>query len=110
MAKRNEAAEGIGHNSISGGVAQDQLKSIVERIENLEQEKKALAEDIREVYAEAKSNGFDTKTLRAIIRIRKTDASERAEQEALIGLYMRALGMLADTPLGEAAIGRLGKA
>lgn len=90
----------IGHNGIAG----DQIRSIVERVERLEEEKKALAEDIREVYAEAKSNGFDPKILRQIVRIRKQDAAERAEQEALLELYMHALGMLADTPLGEAAL------
>jgi uncharacterized protein (UPF0335 family) len=77
----------------SVSVAKDQLKSIVERIERLEEEKKALADDIREVYAEAKANGFDVKTLRKIIGLRKQDKSERAEQEALLDLYLHALGM-----------------
>ena len=76
-----------------GGIAQDQLRSIVERIERLEEEKKALGDDIKEVYAEAKANGFDTKTLRAVIRIRKQDSAERQEQEALLDLYLHALGM-----------------
>ena len=93
---------GIGHNVIAG----DQIKSIVGRIERLEEEKQALADDIKEVYAEAKANGFDTKTLRAVVRLRKQDASRRQQQEALLELYMHALGMLADTPLGEAAIAR----
>jgi uncharacterized protein (UPF0335 family) len=75
------------------GIARDQLKSIVERIERLEEEKKALADDIREVYAEAKGNGFDTKTLRAVVRLRKQDNAERQEQEALLDLYLHALGM-----------------
>ena len=74
-------------------VAKDQLRSIVERIERLEEEKKALADDIKEVYAEAKANGFDVKTLRKIIGLRKQDKSERAEQEALLDLYLHALGM-----------------
>ena len=76
------------------GIAREQLKSIVERIERLEEEKQALADDIKEVYAEAKGNGFDTKTLRTVIRIRKQDTSERQEQEALLDLYLQALGML----------------
>ena len=75
----------------------DQLKSIVERIERLEEEKKTIADDIKEVYAEAKGNGFDTKVLRQIIRIRKQDRNERAEQEAILDLYLHALGM-ADAP------------
>lgn len=79
----------MGHNS----VAKDQLRSIVERIERLEEEKKALTDDIREVFTEAKSNGFDTKTLRKVIALRKQDKTERAEQEALLDLYLHALGM-----------------
>jgi uncharacterized protein (UPF0335 family) len=74
-------------------VAQDQLRAFVERIERLEEEKKAIADDIKEVYAEAKGNGFDTKVLRQVIRIRKQDRSERLEQEAILELYMAALGM-----------------
>lgn len=93
----------IGHNS---GAAKDQLKSIVERIERLEEEKKTIADDIRDVYAESKGNGFDVKALRAIIRLRKQDAQERQEHELILETYMNALGMLADTPLGAAAIQR----
>ncbi|HCX66072.1 DUF2312 domain-containing protein [Parvibaculum sp.] len=78
----------------SGGVAQDQLRSVVERIERLEEEKAAIANDIKEVYAEAKGNGFDTKTLRQVIRLRKQDKAERQEQEAILDLYMSALGMI----------------
>ncbi len=74
-------------------VAQDQLRAFVERIERLEEEKKAIAEDIKEVYGEAKGNGFDTKVLRQVIRIRKQDRAERLEQEAILELYMAALGM-----------------
>lgn len=77
----------------SAGFARNQLKSIVERIERLEEEKQALADDIKEVYAEAKGHGFDTKTLRRVVRLRKQDAAERQEQEALLDLYMNALGM-----------------
>ena len=75
------------------GFAKDQLKSIIERIERLEEEKQALADDIKEVYAEAKANGFDTRTLRTVVRLRKQDSNERQEQEALLELYMHALGM-----------------
>jgi uncharacterized protein (UPF0335 family) len=74
-------------------VAQDQLRAFIERIERLEEEKQAVADDIKEVYAEAKGNGFDTKVLRQIIRIRKQDHAERMEQEALLELYMAAIGM-----------------
>ena len=77
----------------STSFARDQLRSIVERIERLEEEKQALAGDIREVYAEAKANGFDTKVLRTVIRIRKEDSHEREEREALLGVYLHALGM-----------------
>jgi len=78
-------------------VARDQLRSIVERIERLEEEKKAIADDIKEVFAEAKGNGFDVKTLRTVVRMRKIESAERQEQEAMLDLYMSALGMLPDT-------------
>ena len=73
--------------------AKDQLKAFVERVERLEEEKKATADDIRDVYAEAKANGFDIKALRTIVRLRKQDANERQEQEAILETYMHALGM-----------------
>ena len=76
-----------------GGVAGDQLKAFVERIERLEEEKAVIADDSKDVYAEAKGNGFDTKVLRQIVRIRKQDSAERQEQEALLDLYLHALGM-----------------
>ena len=76
-------------------VAQDQLRAFIERIERMEEEKKAISDDIKEIYAEAKGSGFDTKVLRQIVRIRKQDANERLEQEALLDLYMSALGMQA---------------
>ncbi len=78
-------------------VARDQLRTIVERIERLEEEKKAIADDIKDVFAEAKANGFDVKTLRTVVRMRKIEATEREEQEAMLDLYMSALGMLPDT-------------
>jgi uncharacterized protein (UPF0335 family) len=74
--------------------AKDQLKAIVERIERLEEEKKTISDDIRDVYAEAKGNGYDVKALRTIVRLRKQDANERAEQETILETYMQALGML----------------
>jgi uncharacterized protein (UPF0335 family) len=79
----------------TGGIAADRLKQIVARIERLEEEKKALADDIKEVYAEAKGAGFDTKILRQVIRLRKMDKAEFQEQEALLELYLQAVGMLA---------------
>ena len=77
-------------------VAKEQLTAFVERIERLEEEKKGIADDIKEVYAEAKGNGFDVKVLRKVISVRKQDAAERAEQEAILDLYLSALGMQAD--------------
>ncbi len=77
------------------GVARDQLRTIIERIERLEEEKAALLADIREVYAEAKGTGFDVKTLRSVVRLRKQDNSERYEQQALLDTYLHALGMIA---------------
>lgn len=74
-------------------VAQDQIKAFIERIERLEEEKSAIAGDIKEVYAEAKGNGFDTKVLRKVITLRKQDQNERMEMQALLDLYMEALGM-----------------
>ena len=75
-------------------VAREQLKSVVERIERLEEEKKAIADDIRDIYAEAKANGFDTKVLRQVVSLRKKDLTERQEEEAVRDLYLQALGML----------------
>ena len=95
----------IGHNStgING-----QLQAIVERIERLEEDKAVIAGDIKEVYAEAKANGFDVKILRKVVALRKRDREEVFEEEALIETYLAALGMLADTPLGQAAMKRDG--
>ena len=76
-------------------VAQDQLRAFIERIERMEEEKRAIADDIKEIFAEAKGNGFDVKVPRQIVRIRKQDHAERMEQEALLDLYMAALGMQA---------------
>ena len=75
------------------GVARDQLRAFIERIERLEEEKKSIADDIKDVYAEAKGTGFDTKVLRKVVTIRKQDQAERMEQEAVLDLYLHALGM-----------------
>ena len=78
---------------MQNSVAADDLKALIERIERLEEEKAALASDIRDVYSEAKAKGFDTKILRKIIGIRKKDHAERQEEEAILDLYLTALGM-----------------
>ena len=80
------------HSDVLNGTAQTQLKSIVERVERLEQEKSEIAEQIKEVFAEAKGNGFDVKILRKIVRIRKQDRAKRMEEEAILDLYLSALG------------------
>jgi len=74
--------------------AKDQLKAIIERIERLEEEKKTISDDIRDVYAEAKGNGYEVKALRTIVRMRKEDVDERREHETILETYMQALGML----------------
>jgi uncharacterized protein (UPF0335 family) len=85
----SDAAE-IGHNS---QLAVDQLKSIIERIERLEEEKKSLSDDIRDIYSESKGNGYDVKALRTIVRLRKQSPDDIAEQEAILDTYKHALGM-----------------
>ena len=80
-----------------GGIAGEQLKSLIERIERLEEEKRALGEDIKEVYAEAKGTGFEPRIMRQIIKIRRMDKDEHDEQESLLDVYKRALGMLPGT-------------
>ena len=82
----------IGHNS---QVNADELKAIIERIERLEEDKKTVSEDIRDVYTEAKSTGFDVKAMRALVKLRKMDAGDRAEQDMILDLYKNAVGMLA---------------
>lgn len=84
----------VSAGTTSQNFAKDRLKSLIERIERLEEEKAELASDVRDVFAEAKSAGFDTKVMRQIIRLRKIDGSERAEQEELLDLYKAALGMI----------------
>lgn len=87
-------------------IENNQLKSIIERLERLEEDRKAVVADIGEVYLEAKGNGFDTKIIKRIIAIRKQDQKKVQEEESLLAVYMSALGMLADLPLGQAAIER----
>lgn len=77
-----------------GGIASGQLRAFIERIERLEEEKKTIADDIKETYDEAKAMGYDTKALRKIVSIRKLDQNERLEQEAVLDTYLAALGML----------------
>jgi uncharacterized protein (UPF0335 family) len=89
----------IGHNSTD-----KRLKSFIDRIERLETEKAALGKDITEVYSEAKSSGFDPKIMREVVKLRKKSAADRAEREELIAVYLNALGDLAETPLGKAAL------
>jgi len=93
-----------GHNS--GGIAAGRLRSIVDRIERLETERKALGDEVKDIYTEAASAGFDKKVLRRLIADRKKDAAEVDEMEALLETYKRALGQLADTPLADAAVAR----
>jgi uncharacterized protein (UPF0335 family) len=89
LEKRREATADVAET----GVAAEELKQFVERIERLEEEKKALSDDIRDVYAELKGRGFDAKAIRQIVKIRKQDHSERMEMEAILELYMQALNM-----------------
>ena len=83
-------------NLAKSGFAKEHLKSFIERVERLEEEKAALAADIREVYSEAKGQGFDTKIMRQVVRLRKMDAADRQEHDAILDLYMSALGMKRD--------------
>jgi uncharacterized protein (UPF0335 family) len=78
---------------VEDSVAQDQLRAFIERVERLESEKSDISLDIAEIYREAKGNGFDTKIMKRVVRLRKMDANERMEQEAILALYMNALGM-----------------
>lgn len=94
----------VGHNSTAGD---DRLRLLIERIERLEEEKKGIADDIRDVYAEAKAVGYDPKIMRQIVRLRKMKPDDRAEMEAILDTYKAALGMLVDTPLGRAALERI---
>jgi len=86
-----------------GGIAGERLRSFIERIERLEEEKRTLAADIKEVYSEAKGNGFDAKIMRQLIRLRRMDKDDLDEQESLLDVYKRALGMLPEAPASAAA-------
>lgn len=85
-------------------MSNNQLASLIDRIERLEEEKAGLATDIREIYTEAKSNGYDPKIMRKVVRERRMDAAKRKEEAELLDVYRSALGMLAETPLGQAAM------
>ena len=87
-----------------------QLQSIVDRIENLEEEKRQAAEAVNEIYKEAKANGFDVKILRKVVAARKKTDAQRSEETAIMETYLHALGMLADTPLGQFAVRKAGLA
>jgi uncharacterized protein (UPF0335 family) len=89
----------IGHNT---GISGERLRTIIERVERLEADKDAVAEDIKALYAEVKGDGFDVKTIRNIVRLRKMDATKRDEQQALLDIYMSALGDFINTELGQA--------
>lgn len=88
-------------------LAGQQLRSFIERLERLDEEKRALSEDMKEVFAQAKSTGFDVKAIRQILKERRQDAAERRDFEAVVDTYRHALGQLDSTPLGEAAIASL---
>ena len=93
----------LGHNSND-----PRLKSLIERIERLNEEKANLSADISEVFKEAKGAGYDAKVMRELIKLRKMKPNDRAEREALLDTYKMAMGMLADTPLGQAALSKVG--
>jgi len=95
---------------MADNVAADTLRLFIERIERLEEEKKGIADDIKDVYSEAKSQGFDPKTIREIVKLRKMDINTRREREALLDTYKAALGMLDGTPLGNWAVEKIKKA
>ncbi len=79
-------------------VAREQLRAFIERIERLEEEKKSISEDIRDIYAEAKGNGYDVKVMREVVKLRKQESHERQEHEAILDLYKHALGMIISAP------------
>lgn len=103
----SETAQNITPASSVGGISGDRLRQFIERIERLEEEKSGIADDIRDVYAEAKSAGYESKILRQVVKLRKMDQQKRQEQEELLDAYLNALGMLVDTQLGQAAISRV---
>lgn len=102
-AQLNEAANRVAREPKVGGIEADKLKSYISRIEKLAEDRAGLAADERDVFAEAKANGFHTKTMRQILKLRKMKANERTEQEYMLDLYKRALGMQLELDLREAA-------
>lgn len=94
---------GLGHNSERAGT----LKALIERVERLNEERAMIAGDIKEIFAEAKGTGFDLPTMRKVIGLRRQDVEKRKAAQDMLDVYMHALGMLADTPLGQAAVSRL---
>jgi uncharacterized protein (UPF0335 family) len=92
----SEAQQGHSNTGIepAPSVSKEQLRSVIERIERLEEEKKTISDDVRDVYVEAKGNGWDVKAIRTIVRMRKQDAHERQEQETILETYMHAMGMI----------------
>ena len=94
MTPAHASNTGILDDQATHSFAKDELKSIVERIERLEEEKRTISDDIKDVYSESKGRGYDVKALRTIIRMRKQDANERAEQESILETYLSALNML----------------
>lgn len=93
MATQRQSDSTVNQRAMAKAFAKDQLRSLIERIERLEEEKAALSADIREVYSEAKGVGFDTRIMRQVVRLRKLDRGDRQEQEAILDLYLAALGM-----------------
>ena len=95
----------------TGGVAAERLTSFIERLERLEDEKRDVGDQIKDVFAEAKGEGFDVRTMREVLKLRRMKPHDRSEREELLDVYLAALGMLRDTPLGQAAVeARYGKA
>jgi uncharacterized protein (UPF0335 family) len=106
MPPKTKPKAAIGHNSTLSAADRDKLKSLVDRIEAIEEERAGLAEDVQGLYAEATSAGFDAGALRQIIKLRKQDAAERDARRVTLDAYMAALGDYASTPLGQAALAR----
>ena len=104
--EKSAAMDGAWNQNVGTLVAREQLKSVIERIERLEEEKKAIADDIRDVFAEAKANGFDVKVLREVLKLRKMDLAERQVLDATRDLYLQALGMLPEFEPAQAETAR----
>ena len=108
------AVASIGHNNppegqtMSTSIASDELRLLIERVERLEEEKRGIADDIKDVYAEAKARGFDTRTMRECVKLRRLETHVLQEREALLDTYKAALGLYSDTPLGQAALRAVG--